>query len=572
MEKPGLSLPSVELPSNIHADEPTDVDKLDRQTFADAFAHLAVLCETPLVIGIHGTWGTGKSSFMKMIEKSLKSSNGNDAHTVWFDPWMHQFDDNPILAFAHILAAETGEHAKETLKKIFAVTGTTVLSGFIKQIAGVTAKDVKELGSLYEEERFQVQEARTKLREHFEELTNKIRANTGKKRLVFFIDDLDRCRPENALRLLEALKLYLNINDCVFFLGVDHTALKHVIKEAFQGVDQHEIDYLDKIVQLPFHIPPIDLEKGMKEYVDELVKAERLEPCKEMLIYCLGDNPRQVKRFINTLILNDILANEILKKEYHPKILAFVLLIQLLRHDLFRRLIPNYNLLQEMAATGGVKKETWEEDVKKFYDDNFATDERLRTLLSMVGNLPEKDILERYLYLTRSAGMIRELEAIRLDSTLKEHQEWLFSKGTSGKRADLKGADLIGIDFEKADLREADLREANLLMASLREANLLLVDLRRANLTEADLQGARLQKALLQEADLLGANLQDARLLTANLRGANLEGAMGLTVDQLAQASTLFEAKLPPREEEELREKHPHLFEPPKDEEPPEDE
>ena len=116
MEKPGLSLPSVELPSNIHADEPTDVDKLGRQTFADAFANLAVLCETPMVIGIHGTWGTGKSSFMKMVEKRIINSHGNVVHTVWFDPWMHQFDDNPIMAFAHALA-EVASVLRTTLRR-----------------------------------------------------------------------------------------------------------------------------------------------------------------------------------------------------------------------------------------------------------------------------------------------------------------------------------------------------------------------------------------------------------------------------------------------------------------------
>ena len=95
-----------------------------------------------------------------------------------------------------------------------------------------------------------------------------------------------------------------------------------------------------------------------------------------------------------------------------------------------------------------------------------------------------------------------------LQHVLHEHAQWLKFEGKSGKRADLRGADLSEADLRGANLSWADLSGANLRWANLREA-----DLRGADLSEADLSGAN-----LREADLRGANLSEADLSWANLR------------------------------------------------------
>jgi len=113
-----------------------------------------------------------------------------------------------------------------------------------------------------------------------------------------------------------------------------------------------------------------------------------------------------------------------------------------------------------------------------------------------------------------------------LEETLASHREWVESKGTSGKRADLSGAKLEGADLISVNFRSADLSSAN-----LKGADLLLADLRDACLARAD----------LQESCLVGANLEGA-----TLEGASLETAMGLVPRQLAGAN-LHEATLPPQ-------------------------
>ena len=242
----------------VRNDEPTAEDRLNREQYAAAFARLAETCETPLVVGIYGTWGVGKTSLMRIIEKNLDKEK---ARAVWFDPWQHQFDENPVLGLVHTLINNLVGKRKEEAKKILAVIagalGYSVGARLLKPVMGIDAKDIDKIGKRYEEELFLVREYRVRLKEHFQKLVQKARGGVRRpKKLVFFIDDLDRCMPEQALKLLEALKLYLNLEGCVYFLGVDRQALEKSISHCYKGLDIKESEYLDKIVQLPFTVPP----------------------------------------------------------------------------------------------------------------------------------------------------------------------------------------------------------------------------------------------------------------------------------------------------------------------------
>jgi hypothetical protein len=82
---------------------------------------------------------------------------------------------------------------------------------------------------------------------------------------------------------------------------VDRESLEDSIRLQYKDVKFNEVSYLDKIVQLPFDIPPIRVE-WMEKFVAPLL-GEDLKRCKDLLIEGLGGNPRQIKRFVNTLTL-----------------------------------------------------------------------------------------------------------------------------------------------------------------------------------------------------------------------------------------------------------------------------
>ncbi len=123
-------------------------------------------------------------------------------------------------------------------------------------------------------------------------------------RLVFFIDDLDRCLPVKAIEVLEAIKLFLSNDWCLFVIGVDeeviHAGVESRYGEAYRGFESggrlFKQEYLEKIVQLPFPLPPLESERVHK-YVDAQL---RLDDNREMVVELLtigGEyNPRKIKR------------------------------------------------------------------------------------------------------------------------------------------------------------------------------------------------------------------------------------------------------------------------------------
>jgi formylglycine-generating enzyme required for sulfatase activity len=168
-------------------------------------------------------------------------------------------------------------------------------------------------------------------------------------RLVVFVDDLDRCLPEKVVEILEAIKLFLNVPQTVFVLGMDRDIVCRGI-ESHYGVflpedsNQREelpIDgnaYLQKLIQLPFNLPPLNAdgrEKFIASLEDQMSREAKLdETTLQVFARGLLPNPRQVKRALNVYNLLRKIAEEQEKQDLIPKnsiawpLLAKTVLIQ----------------------------------------------------------------------------------------------------------------------------------------------------------------------------------------------------------------------------------------------------
>ena len=130
---------------------------------------------------------------------------------------------------------------------------------------------------------------------------------------MIFIDDLDRCTPERALEILESIKTFFDIEGIIYVIGMDPLTIDPIIKTKYK--DNPKIDglnYLQKIVQLPFQIPvwgSVNLSNmignllqkaGLSEsYSEEILKDTN----QELIIKATQLNPRDIKRFINSIVL-----------------------------------------------------------------------------------------------------------------------------------------------------------------------------------------------------------------------------------------------------------------------------
>jgi hypothetical protein len=105
------------------------------------------------------------------------------------------------------------------------------------------------------------------------------------RKLVIFIDDLDRCEPPKSVNIIEAINLFLDSKDCVFIIGMDSTAVIASIEtrycDVFEKIKQENSGlvspgriFLDKIIQIPFQVPPVTSDK-VDRLINFLIQKER---------------------------------------------------------------------------------------------------------------------------------------------------------------------------------------------------------------------------------------------------------------------------------------------------------
>ncbi len=385
-----------------HNDEPSSRDWLDRSRYARSFARLATSCETPMVVGLYGTWGVGKTTLMRHIQKELET---DQVPTVWFDPWQHQFDENPIIALLQKAIVDLGKEGVEEIKEILTTVALALSSPVLKWASGLSVKDLKSMSDSVAKESFRIRGHRIEVRDRIEDLISKARKDDTP--IVFFIDDLDRCVPDNMLRMLEGLKLYLNISGCVYFLGLDHTTVKKGIENKYAELAISDQDYLDKIVQIPFLIPRIHQDTAMP--LIENLLPDDAKHCAPDLVDFLGNNPRQLKRYVNNLSLHLLLATEIFGEDegFNTELAVTLLLIQHRNEALFRQISVNPRLFFELRSGG--------EDASQIAQDVFGGDTQLQRLIQRI-EVQEDTPIEKYVHLADVAGAsVREEQTLAIE-------------------------------------------------------------------------------------------------------------------------------------------------------------
>jgi predicted KAP-like P-loop ATPase len=216
----------------------------------------------PFCVGVFGPWGSGKSSFMKMLQWLMK----DEVQTIWFNPWKYDKKEDLWNALIQTILDYITERSKdeEVIKKAKALALATTWLAMKKAIAALTAGIIDESNLDKIAESFKAEDQRNyrhinQFEDDFAYVVDHF-SNGGK--LVVFIDDLDRCLPENAITVLESLKLFIGNANCIFVLGIDHYVVEEGIKSRYtEKISITGRDYLDKIIQVPFFLPPVSYER-----------------------------------------------------------------------------------------------------------------------------------------------------------------------------------------------------------------------------------------------------------------------------------------------------------------------
>lgn len=343
----------------IGGDEPTLEDELGRRRYAAALANISQTCATPQVIGVYGSWGTGKTSLLRQIQQMVSSAG---LPTVWFDPWLHQFDENPVLALVQSTNFQLGIDSQSATRTLLRSLSVAFIDSIAKMTGVISVSELREHVDAIEAEQFRRRDVQVRIMDLFAQYVLEARraltpAGRDLTRLVFFIDDLDRCVPDKVVGLLEALKLYLSQPGCVYILGLDRTPVEAAIRQQYPWAENSKAAYLDKIIQLQFQLPPISAESAttfvlrrIESTFGTLASGQR--KAADLIAAAVGTNPRQIKRVISAFALAEMLAQEGLAGEdYEPELLALTILFQYHFRDLYDELAEDPTRLPTLSVS-----------------------------------------------------------------------------------------------------------------------------------------------------------------------------------------------------------------------------
>jgi|GEM_PF-2807843 len=251
------------------------------------------------MIALYGEWGSGKTSLMKYIQSQLDA--GNSFKTVFFPAWEMEKDNNLALSLLEsIIGSENTINTTNIKTALLAIgRGLSVNIGPVK----INCKDIIQSVENYKT-RITDESSFIKInnfKNQYCDLEKNILEKVNRRKLLVFIDDLDRCEPENVLDLLSAIKLFFTFsNRTIFICGLDEKAVDEAVKVKYGNVIKAG-EYMEKIFDISFDIPTPDINKIIKSYFEDMPEAiiNIQNFFKEMHF----TNPRHIKKILNKYLL-----------------------------------------------------------------------------------------------------------------------------------------------------------------------------------------------------------------------------------------------------------------------------
>jgi predicted KAP-like P-loop ATPase len=314
----------------------------DFDEYSKTLSTIIINSQPRFTLGIYGGWGTGKTTLMEMIECQLE--NDKNIVTIWFDAWRYENEElSALVPLVRTIILHLEDYVKKmeveknpkkgaikNLANKFKKVGDAILENSKANVeagsSGAKASFETDIGKAMDHYKsggffFKTKADQSRvyfykhISDHVKDELKRIRKDkeTENLKIVIFIDDLDRCTPERALEILESIKTFFDITGIIFVIGIDPSTIDPIIKTKYGEHSKiNGMKYLQKIVQLPYPIPLWN-PPSLSDTITNMIKDTHLPKniiekvletkMKELIIKATELNPRDVKRFINSIVI-----------------------------------------------------------------------------------------------------------------------------------------------------------------------------------------------------------------------------------------------------------------------------
>jgi hypothetical protein len=358
---------------NLLSDQPLSGDneqdiRFGHDSMADSLAKIILQCPIPFTVGLFGRWGSGKTTIINILQKKTK---GKELALIKFDVWKHE-RDSLRRTFLEDLAKQARNLAflksdfklsprlknpiEKTVTRDFDLDWKILLFFFLAGILGLiiyrfwgfqvfglyfslasgstffSALFILALKQSTTKESLTITEEPFKDPREFEDEFDRIVNTISAKRILIVIDNLDRCSHNKAVELLSTIKTFLakdlsddKANKCIFLIACDDEAIKRHLQSVYgvtykqDAINAEEPfsadEFLRKFFNAYMRVPEF-IDTELQTYTEALLKEANIPQFTSsmdiafVITNAFRENPRQIKQFINSLIVHFLVAQE----------------------------------------------------------------------------------------------------------------------------------------------------------------------------------------------------------------------------------------------------------------------
>lgn len=257
----------------IDASNPWAGDPLARQPEGEVLANLiSTLGDSPFVISLKGGWGTGKSIFLRRLGAHLQGAL--KIPVIHIDAWQSDYVDDPLLIMASALGDRLGEiqdgritrglstiisglagSAGKITLPVLSVLASALLPGGAKavELAAAMPQIAQNFLDWDGERKSAESDFRASLIKAKEKLHKSLRSDSELP-VVVIVDELDRCRPDFAIKFLERMKHFFSVDGICFLIATDYENLPNAVESVYGPKVAGEL-YLRKFFDFEFNLP-----------------------------------------------------------------------------------------------------------------------------------------------------------------------------------------------------------------------------------------------------------------------------------------------------------------------------
>lgn len=316
-------------------------DKLKREIFAEKINKLINISseikekDCSFVIALDSSWGTGKTMFIDMWTNKIISES--KMNVITYNAWENDDFDKPIISILSDILDSLNENdtiidnkkRKEIIKKAIEISKYMAKEGVSFLLKKQFGFDIKKIIENKNKSNvlFEGYKEYKKTKEKFIKLLTEISENT---KIIFVIDELDRCNPLYAIELLETMKHFFNVDNIVFLIAIDIEQISHSIATIY-GQNMDSQGYLNRFFDVQIKLP----EPKNIDYITYILNQNDIVLTETMIIelvditnklnLSLRDMNRIIKNVSIMLKLSDI-------KEYSEEYLIIYIYLLILKY------------------------------------------------------------------------------------------------------------------------------------------------------------------------------------------------------------------------------------------------